>query len=483
MDDASADDAPALRPGVGEVVTVLLWVYVCFGAWLVGGPPFAPGGPMFAVMLIYTLAVLAGEALRRWTKLPPLLGMLLSGVVLRNLPGGLVDGLPAAWSDAMRSLALVVIMLRAGLGLDVRKLRAVGLLTLRLAFVPCSCEAAAVAGLGHVLLGLPPVWAALLGFVIAAVSPAVVVPGLLELQERGHGVAKGIPSVVLAAASLDDVLAISGFGICLSLVAAGAADAAGGGLVWLAFKGPVELVAGTALGLGAGALAAAVPAQLPHSRRTAALVAGGVLAVFGGRRVHLAGGGALGAVVLGCTAGARWGKARAAPCAASLNALWTAVAQPLLFGLLGAAVRFDVLSADALGMSVAVLAGGLAVRLAATRAAASCHGLSQREAAFVAVAWMPKATVQAAVGGAALDLARAQQLGAEAEAYGLSVLVLSVVAIVLTAPVGALGIAYAGPRWLTLDKPPDGAAAAAAPTTPATPSEPSAATASARARV
>ena len=116
-------------------------------------------------------------------------------------------------------------MLRAGLGIDGAKLRALGLATVRLAVLPCTAEALSIAALSGPLLGLPLAWGGTLGFVIAAVSPAVVVPGMLDLGARGYGVAKGVPTMVVAAASFDDVLAIAAFGICLTLAAGGEASA------------------------------------------------------------------------------------------------------------------------------------------------------------------------------------------------------------------------------------------------------------------
>ena len=117
----------------------------------------------------------------------------------------------------LRAAALAIIMLRAGLGLDLDKLRKLGLATARLAFLPCLCEALAILGLSNALLGLPPAWGGTLGFVIAAVSPAVVVIGMFSLERMGYGVDKGIPSLVVAAASFDDVVAISGFSMAIGI--------------------------------------------------------------------------------------------------------------------------------------------------------------------------------------------------------------------------------------------------------------------------
>ena len=385
---------------------LVLWVWWLANLLLVG---LKLRGAVFAVLFIFSAAFPAGLLMKEYTPLPPLLGMLFAGAVLRNVPGNLLGGLPASWSSALRSLALVVIMARAGLGLDLQKLRKVGASTLRLAFMPCACEALCVAVLSVVFpwpkVSLSPAWGALLGWVIAAVSPAVVVPGLLDLQAKGYGVDQGIPTIVLAAASLDDVLAISGFGVCLSLVTSS------GSLWWLIIKGPLELVLGLLLGLLLSLVVSSTPDSFGRRGRLAALLAGGVLTVFGGRQVEMSGGGALGVVVLGCAAAAQWDKASKPGTAEAgllkkevaddLNSLWTSLAQPLLFGLLGASVRFDVLGGSTLGLAFALMCCGLVVRalvtvLAVLPLAYYSPKLTRSELAFFPVAWIPKATVQAA---------------------------------------------------------------------------------------
>jgi NhaP-type Na+/H+ or K+/H+ antiporter len=129
--------------------------------------------------------------------------MLAAGFLLRNLPGDLLHALPERWSVALRFLALTVLLLRAGLGLDLEALRRLQGALLRLAFLPNLAEAITVAVAAHFVLGMPPLWSLLLGFVTSAVSLAVVVQGLLDLQLMRYGTATGIPTLVLAAASFD----------------------------------------------------------------------------------------------------------------------------------------------------------------------------------------------------------------------------------------------------------------------------------------
>ena len=149
------------------------------------------GGPVFTVLLLLVAAILGGK-LVQLVNLPPLLGMLVVGMALANIPViKTVGRLDSSWSSIIRSTALAVILIRAGLGLDPVKLRSLSLMVFRLAFLPCLGESCIVAILSHFILGLPWLWGFMLGFVLSAVSPAVVVPCLLSLQSRGLGVDKG----------------------------------------------------------------------------------------------------------------------------------------------------------------------------------------------------------------------------------------------------------------------------------------------------
>lgn len=144
--------------------------------------------------------------------LPPLLGMLLAGFLLRNIPV-ISDNVQIRhkWSSSLRSIALSVILVRAGLGLDSKALKKLKGVCVRLSMDPCLVEACTSALLVHFLMGLPWQWAFILGFVLGAVFPAVVVPSMLLLQGGGYGVEKGVPTLLMAAGSFDDILAITGF--------------------------------------------------------------------------------------------------------------------------------------------------------------------------------------------------------------------------------------------------------------------------------
>lgn len=178
---------------------------------------FLPGSQLFSLATLFVLAFIAGEAIKL-IKLPPLLGMLLMGIFLRNIGFIHLSGTYLEVTASLREIALCVILTRAGLGLDPKAMKSLSFVILRLATIPAFTEGAFTMLLTHYLLGLPWMWGILLGSVLAAVSPAVVIPCLFSLQERGYGKDKGVPTLVVAAASLDDIVAISAFGVVLSMI-------------------------------------------------------------------------------------------------------------------------------------------------------------------------------------------------------------------------------------------------------------------------
>ncbi|KAF7641478.1 hypothetical protein LDENG_00280320 [Lucifuga dentata] len=370
--------------------------------------------------------------------------MLLAGLLLRNVPY-VTDAvyIDSHWSAALRNIALSIILTRAGLGLDPSALRRLKAVCVRVAIGPCVVEACVVAIVSHFLLGLPWVWGFILGFVLAAVSPAVVVPSMLLLQREGFGVEKGIPTLLMAAGSFDDILAITGFSTCLGI-------AFSTGSTWMnMLKGVLEVVGGVVAGLILGLFLCCFPSNDQEDlvlRRTIMLLGLSIFSVFFSHVIGFAGAGGLCTLVLAFLAALGW-KTDKAPVAAMVGRSWD-IFQPLLFGLIGAEITIATLSPSTVGLGLACISVGLAVRLLITFLLVHFGGFTLKEKVFIAVAWLPKATVQAAIGSKALDMAREE--GDEALIkFGLDVLTLAVLAILTTAPIGALGIGLAGPRLLT----------------------------------
>ena len=205
------------------------------------------------------VATFAGHYVARFPPLPPLLGQLVAGFVMRNVPGlseAVGEAVDARCSSAMRTAALGVILVRAGLSLDVAAVYRLRWPAARLAFGPSTAEALTVALLAKPALNLPWTHCAVLGYLFAAISPAVVIPSLLRLQDKGYGVKAGVPALVTTAASVDVVYAIAGFGVCAGFLV----TAAGGGASSAAWRAPTQIVGGALLGYLAGrALGAITP--------------------------------------------------------------------------------------------------------------------------------------------------------------------------------------------------------------------------------
>ncbi|XP_034413320.1 sodium/hydrogen exchanger 9B2 [Cyclopterus lumpus] len=443
------DKCPRPRGLINLLVTKVCLLSLLFlVVWSITGSECLPGGNLFGVVVLFICSVLGGKLvgmiqLPTLPPFPPLLGMLLAGLLLRNVPY-ITDAvyIDTHWSSALRNIALSIILTRAGLGLDPSALSRLKAVCLRLAIGPCVVEASIVAVVSHFLLGLPWVWGFILGFVLAAVSPAVVVPSMLLLQREGYGVEKGIPTLLMAAGSFDDILAITGFSTCLGI-------AFSTGSTWMnILKGLLEVVGGVVAGLILGLFLCCFPSNDQEDlvlRRTLLLLGLSIFSVFFSHVIGFAGAGGLSTLVLAFLAALGW-KTDKAPVAAMVGLSWD-VFQPLLFGLIGAEITIATLDPSTVGLGLACIGTGLVIRLLVTFLLVHYGGFSLKEKLFIAVAWLPKATVQAAIGSKALDLAREE--GDETLIkFGLDVLTLAVLAILTTAPIGALGIGLAGPRLL-----------------------------------
>uniref|UniRef100_A0A8C9XR72 Cation/H+ exchanger transmembrane domain-containing protein n=1 Tax=Sander lucioperca TaxID=283035 RepID=A0A8C9XR72_SANLU len=428
-------------------VTVLCLFSLLFGVvWAITGHECLPGGNLFGIVVLFICSVLGGKLvgmiqLPTLPPFPPLLGMLLAGLLLRNVPY-VTDAvyIDTHWSAALRNIALSIILTRAGLGLDPTALRRLKAVCVRLAVGPCVLEASVVAVVSHFLLGLPWIWCFIQGFVLAAVSPAVVVPSMLLLQREGFGVEKGIPTLLLAAGSFDAILAITGFSTCLGV-------AFSTGSTWMnILKGLLEVVGGVVAGLILGLFLCCVPGN--DQVRMLVFMH---LSVLSPLRQHFVGLLTAATPTSACVLTVRVFKLNGyvylqAPVAAMVGRSWD-VFQPLLFGLIGAEITIKSLSPSTVGLGLACISIGLVIRLLVTFLLVHFGGFNLKEKFFISVAWLPKATVQAAIGSKALDLAREE--GDETLIkFGLTVLTLAVIAILTTAPIGALGIGLAGPRLL-----------------------------------
>ncbi|XP_076454012.1 sodium/hydrogen exchanger 9B2-like [Babylonia areolata] len=433
---------------VGAFLFVVFIGFVWWGVlWAIVGDDALPGGNLFSLFLLFVFCWCGGYMVEL-IRLPPLLGMLIVGGILGNVPGiDIARNIDNSWGTGCRQIALAVILLRAGLGLDPAALRRLSFVVIRLAFSPCLSEAITDGIAAHLILGFPWTWGFILGFVIAAVSPAVVVPSLLSLSERGYGLNKGVPTLVIAAASIDDVLAITGFGVMIGITFST------GDLAWNIVKGPIEAIVGILIGIIVGIILWYIPQKKSKHLvlfRSALLVGFALLFIFGSTKVEWSGSGPLAALTVAFVAALRWRKdykeGEVNPVQGVMGVLWM-IFQPLLFGLIAAAVDVSKLDLCLTGLGIAVLAIGLGVRCLVAFLAVLGTNLNVKERLFVVIAWLPKATVQAAIGATAFDMARNLNKS-DLMDNGETVLQLAVLSILITAPTGAALVAIFGPHLL-----------------------------------
>ncbi|KAF8373794.1 hypothetical protein PRIPAC_80223 [Pristionchus pacificus] len=398
-------------------------------------------GASTTTILFILLAAIALGRVSEWATAPSLLGMLIAGIALRNVP--LISGLvvPMKWSSVLRKAAFVVILLRGGLSLDGEALKKMKGACIRLALCPCTVEAVVIALAAKLIFGISILFGLLLGFLLAAVSPAVVVPSMIRIAEDGYG--SRVSSLVVAAASLDDVYAITLFSLCFSIVFAT------GDSVWMTIiRAPLEIIGGCALGafVGYGLRYVRPSSRLPL------LLSSSMAIFFGCASLHIDSAGALAVLVSAFVAASNWRNGETASTEeSSLKLFWEFFFQPLLFGLIGFQLTFSLLSWRKVILGILVLAIGVAARTAIAFLAVMGSGMSKQERFFVAFAWIPKATVQAALASVALEKTRNGRYEKEYEEASLIVFSLAVLSILTTAPIGAAVIRITAPLLLTKD--------------------------------
>lgn len=378
-----------------------------------------------SLALIFLVGLLMGSIFNK-LKLPSLLGMIITGMILSPYALNLLDPSIMGISADLRQVALVVILTRAGLSLNIEDLKKVGRPAILMCFVPACFEIVGVILIAVPLLGVSVTEAAIMGSVLAAVSPAVVVPRMLRIMEEGYGVKKSIPQLILAGASVDDVFVIVLFTAFTSIES-------GGEVSPMSFvQIPISILLGVALGLVCG-LALIWFFKKFHMRDSVKLLIflsisfllielqnelEGIVPISG-----------LLAIMSMGVALYKWYNVLAVRLSSKYNKLWVA-AEILLFVLVGATVDLNYVATAGL-LSVCVVVFAMMFRMAGVFCCLLKTKLDKKERGFCMVAYTPKATVQAAIGGIPLSMGLA---------CGNQVLALAVIAILITAPFGAIGI-------------------------------------------
>ncbi len=385
------------------------------------------------IALLWILGMLLGWAAQK-LRLPSLTGMIAAGILLGSVLHLLDDDLMAI-SAQIRQFALVVILLRAGLSLDIASLKKAGRPAILLCFVPATAELLGVWLLAPPLFGVSRMEAALIGAVLAAVSPAVVVPRMLKLMEQKRGTNHQIPQMLLAGASADDVYVMVLFSAFSSILAGGKSS------VRDFVQIPTSILLGGIVGLGVGLALAwwMKRAGMSQTKNTILLLCAAFLLMSLQTRTEqwIRVSGMIGVMTLGMSLAAK-NQANAKECAESCNRIWTA-AELLLFGLVGAAVNLE--SIPKYGVKALILViFAMCFRMAGVWLSMLGTRLDRRERLFCMLAYTPKATVQAAIG--AIPLAMGLPCGD-------LVLSVAVLAILFTAPFGAFAIDLTAEKLLS----------------------------------
>jgi NhaP-type Na+/H+ or K+/H+ antiporter len=372
-----------------------------------------------SIALVILMGLLFGWAAKR-LGLPAIVGMLVCGIVLGPSCLNVLDSSLLDVSTAIRKMALVIILVKAGLALDLKDLRRVGRPAILLSFVPASFEICGYVLFAPLLLGISLSEAALMGSVLAAVSPAVVVPRMVKLMEEKRGTKKGVPQMILAGASCDDVFVIVLFSAFL------------GGSFTIArlFEVPMAILAGLAAGWAAGKVLSILfrQNQSPIVRTLILLSCAFVLTALEDR-LPIPFSGLLGVMAMAMTVKSSCSQTLTTSLSRHFGTIWTG-AEILLFVLVGAAVNVSY-TLNAGPMAVLLILLALAVRTAGVFLCMLKTDLNWKERLFAALAYLPKATVQAAIGSVPLAMGMA---------CGNIILSVAVLGILITAPLGALAI-------------------------------------------
>ncbi|CAF0984040.1 unnamed protein product [Brachionus calyciflorus] len=399
--------------------------------------------------------------------MPSLLGMLLVGIFFKNVPRVSIIGhaIDSKTSAMLRNIAFCVILCRAGLSLDLVKLKSMKLKITLYAFIPCLTEAILFGIAAMLILKIPIGWSILMGFVVSGVSPAVVVPLMINLQEKDFGVAKNIPGLIIAASCIDNIIAITGHSLMIGIVFNK------GELWWSILQCPIQIGVGLIFGLVIGFCFNII--RLDHkikrvTQRFIVLFFVALIATIGSKKINFTTSGPLAVLTLTIVSKIIWQKVDEFKYRNELkenrslinekvcqnqrlidqmfSKLWQFIFLPLLFSLIGNEVDFTKINPKRLGLQLGLLCIGLVIRMISTFLSVFFDkNLNIKEKMFMCIAWVPKATVQAAVGSIALDLAIANKYPTE---IPLDILNIAVLSIIVTAPLGTLLISLSGPKLL-----------------------------------
>lgn len=386
---------------------------------------------LFSLALIFLVGISAASIFQL-IGLPRIIGMLAAGIVIGPYAADLLDPSVLGISSELRQIALIIILIKAGLSLNLSDLKKVGRPAVMMSFVPACFEILGYLCFAPLLLGVNRIEAAVMGAVLSAVSPAVVVPRMVKLIEEKRGTSKSIPQMILAGASCDDIFVIVLFSTFVTMAQGGTAHITDFANI------PVSIILGVLLGgiIGFGVyvlfeISFKKEHKIRNSTKVIVILAAAffLMTVETWAKDHIALSGLLAVAAMACVIKLRSDASVSVRLSEKFGKLWIA-AEIILFVLVGAAVdiRYTLTAGiSAVGMIFIALAFrtvGVLICMLGTK-------LTSKERLFCVIAYLPKATVQAAIGSVPLSLGLP---------CGKIVLSVAVLAILITAPLGALGI-------------------------------------------
>ena len=380
---------------------------------------------LLSIALIILLGLIFGSLFSK-LKLPSLLGMIIVGIILSPHALNLIDESILNISSDLRQIALIIILTRAGLSLDIKELKKVGRPAVLMCFVPACLEIIGTIILAPMLLGVTVLEAAIMGCVIAAVSPAIIVPRMINLIENGYGKKHSIPQLILAGAAVDDIFVIVIFTALTSLASTGV-------LSFSSFLDiPISILTGILLGVIVGIILVKFFKKFHMRDSVKILIIFSLSILFVELQNILENyipiSGLIGIMTLGIIIKQKY-SSLAVRLSSKYNKVWI-VAEIFLFVLVGATVDLK-LAISAGYYAVLLIIGALVFRMLGVAISLIKTKLTKNERVFCMIAYTPKATVQAAIGAIPLSMGLP---------CGKIVLIVAVLSILITAPFGAVCI-------------------------------------------
>lgn len=377
-----------------------------------------------SLFIIFGGGILGGFLFEK-IKLPKLVWYIILGILIGPSLFNIVDDTLLSISSHLRQIALVIILTRSGLSLDIKSLKKIGRPAILMCFLPACFEIVGITIFGPMLLGISYFEALLLGSVLAAVSPAVVVPRMIRLMEEGYGKQHCVPELVMAGASCDDIFVIVLFYSFKNLVATSTFDA------WSVGQIPISIVSGVILGIGVGFLMVLAIRYMKLNRIVHVILmlglSFGMLALENALKPYFSVSSLLAIIVMAFVVGI-FKKEEAKEMQKSYNGLWQGF-EILLFALVGVAVDVRYAFSKEGAIIVGLVFIALVFRSLGVLCSVIATNFTWKEKLYIVLSYLPKATVQASIGAIALS---------EGLACGTLVLTAAVVAILITAPLGAI---------------------------------------------